>query len=119
MSQYPLTYDRLLANRNLFGNYTHARAENGDVVDSQYNAEIVELIKNLSGDLRRLERDSQDGGWYTQKIAQHSGVDVESVKKVLKEFFGVAPKIHAWDYPSAPNPHYPGNYGGGINSSLD
>lgn len=56
----------------------------------QVNAERSELggrLRVLAADLRRLERDAKDEMATARHIASRTGVDVEAVAAVLKEFF--------------------------------
>jgi hypothetical protein len=85
---YPMTWDRVLMRNNLLGNYTHVRNNTG-ICDGPgwLSDDAIQRLRMLSGDLRRLERDSVDGDYATKKIATAAGVDIETVKKVLIAFF--------------------------------
>lgn len=44
---------------------------------------------NLAGDVRRLERDARDERTVAETIARRTGIDVDRVAGVLKEFFAL------------------------------
>ena len=49
---------------------------------------LADRLSLMLGDLRRLERDSQDEGATARYIAARTGIDAEQVAAVLKEFIG-------------------------------
>lgn len=89
---YPMTYDRVLNRNHLLGNYTHSWDANRVMIDAWFEKQTNDCIKMMSGDLRRLENDAVDGGWYTQQIAQESNTDIDTVQRVLRAFFKDAPR---------------------------
>lgn len=57
---------------------------------SNFRADALLLLerkaRNLAGDLRRLEHDTVDEGAICEYVATRTGIDVDKVAAVLKEF---------------------------------
>lgn len=101
---YPMTWQRVVKRNGLEdGDYgvtptaihydvavNKNPADDGEPMVAQVRREaLVRLtgrFQNLAGDLRRLERDSQDERATCKYIAARIGVDEDTVAAVLKEF---------------------------------
>jgi len=104
---YPMTYRRVI-NRNHLAEGGYDVARGGEphrefriVPDAQERLEVWQTLARsaydelnrmidqrnfLIGDLRRLEEDARDEQAIASYIAQRTGVDVDTVAAVLKEF---------------------------------
>jgi hypothetical protein len=71
---YPMSYDRLVHRNHLSGDYE------GTPYPDSCSPTLV------AGDMRRLEADSRDEQ-HLKMYAEHAGITVEQVKKVLDAFF--------------------------------
>ncbi len=79
---YPMTWQRFIR-RN--------RLTEGDYVVSPDafwtgSQEVPQRVRNMMGDLRRLEKDALDERAICVHIAKETGTDAETVAAVLKEF---------------------------------
>ena len=111
---YPMTYSRVLSRNRLAGNYTQPRQyapqgwydceskvhhEAGDDGPPFSPAgDYGDALRLLSGDLRRLERDATEPGWWRRELANRAGVDEETLVRVLTAFWdGALPPGHSHD----------------------
>jgi hypothetical protein len=92
---YPMTWSRLLERNNLKGNYS--RVAPYPVPPDSPPGACRDRLRMISGDLRRLERDSVDGDTASIWIAREAGVSLEDTLKVMKAFFSGAPKVEPHD----------------------
>jgi hypothetical protein len=73
---YPMSYDRVVNRNHLQGDY-----------------EAKDPLGLIKGDLRRLEKDTQDDD-HIRSYAHHSGATEDQVRLIFKMFFeGPNPKL--------------------------
>lgn len=104
---YPLTWQRFVR-RNKLTDGSYAATPVGwatdvntsDTIDPRAALDIVQaqrlrLLRYakqaslLAGDLRRLEADAQDEQALCEHVSQRTGLGVDAVATVLKEFFAI------------------------------